>query len=103
MRKKESFYVYILASKRYGTLYIGMTSDLIKRVWEQKNGIIEGFTKKYNVHQLVYYERHERAETAIKRERNMKEWKRAWKIKLIEKDNPNWWDLYPSLAKRANG
>ncbi len=103
MTQKEAFYVYILASKRYGTLYIGMTLNLLKRIWEHKSGEIEGFTKKYKVDQLVWYERHETAESAIKRERNMKEWKRQWKIELIEKSNPYWHDLYTNLAKRANG
>jgi putative endonuclease len=98
--QKEAFYVYILASKRYGTLYIGVTSDLMKRIWEHKNGVVAGFTKKYKVHQLVWYERHESAESAMKRERNMKEWQRKWKIELIEKSNPHWVDLYESL-KRA--
>ncbi len=97
MKQKKDFYVYILASKRNGTLYIGVTSNLIKRIWEHKNGIIKGFTEKYKVSQLVYYEHHEIAESALKRERNMKEWKRAWKVELIEKINPNWYDLYPDL------
>jgi putative endonuclease len=89
--------VYILASERNGTLYIGVTSDLVKRVWEHKNNLIEGFTKRYIVHYLVWYELHENMDVAIEREKNIKEWKRAWKIKLIETDNPNWNDLYDSI------
>lgn len=77
--------VYILTSKRNGTLYIGVTSDLQKRVWQHREGILEGFTKKYNVKQLVYYEVHEQMESAILREKQMKKWNRAWKISLIEK------------------
>lgn len=92
MSEKNS-YVYILASKRYGTLYIGVTSDLSKRMYEHKQGLVEGFSKKYKTHMLVHYERHENAESALKRERNMKEWNRVWKINLIEKGNPNWRDL----------
>jgi putative endonuclease len=100
---KESFYVYMLASKRNGTLYIGMTSNLLKRIWEHKNGAAEGFTKKYRVHMLVWYEQHENAESAIKRERSMKEWQRDWKIQRIEENNPEWIDLYRGLARRGNG
>ena len=77
--------VYILSSKRNGTLYIGVSSDLVKRVWEHKNDIIEGFTKRYAVHQLVWYEVHESMESAIEREKQLKEWKRKWKLELIEK------------------
>jgi len=87
-------YVYMLASKKDGTLYIGVTSNLIQRIWQHKNNQTEGFTKKYNVHTLVYYEQHETMETAITREKQMKKWKRDWKIKLIEKDNPQWEDLW---------
>ncbi|MHB8910409.1 MAG: GIY-YIG nuclease family protein [Syntrophales bacterium] len=89
--------VYILASKRNGTLYIGVTSDLVKRVWEHNSDIAEGFTKRYGVHQLVWYELHENMESAIKREKQLKEWKRQWKLKLIEDTNPNWMDLYPDI------
>jgi len=87
-------YVYILASKKNGVLYIGVTSNLIQRIWQHKNKQAEGFTKKYNVHTLVYYEQHEVMETAITREKQMKKWKRDWKVKLIEKDNPQWEDLW---------
>ncbi|MEC9268863.1 MAG: GIY-YIG nuclease family protein [Pseudomonadota bacterium] len=89
--------VYILASDRNGTLYVGVTSDLPKRIWEHRNGVAEGFTKKFGVHRLVYAESHETMEAAILREKRVKEWKRAWKIALIEKANPQWRDLYDSL------
>jgi len=90
--------VYLLASQRNGTLYIGVTSDLIKRVWEHKQDSVEGFTKKYGVHDLVWYEQHEDMPTAIAREKTLKEWKRAWKLELIEKMNPEWKDLYEDLV-----
>jgi len=89
--------VYILASKRNGTLYIGVTSDLAKRIWEHKNNVIEGFTKRYNIHRLVWYELHENMESAINREKQMKEWKRMWKLELIENSNPDWQDLYDNI------
>ena len=91
--------VCIMASKRNGTLYIGVTSDLIKRAWEHKNGITGGFTKKYNVHTLVYYELFEDMRSAILREKQMKKWRRAWKIELIEKSNPAWRDLWPEIEE----
>jgi len=90
--------VYILASKRNGTLYIGVTSDLVKRIWEHKNNMVEGFTKRYGVHQLVWYELHESMEFAIQREKQLKEWKRKWKLELIESNNPNWQDLYHTIV-----
>ena len=89
--------VYILASKRNGTLYIGVTSNLIQRVWQHKNNQVAGFTQKYNVHTLVYYELHEVMESAILREKQMKKWRRDWKIKLIEKSNPQWDDLWLTI------
>jgi len=89
--------VYILASKRNGTLYVGVTSDLIKRIWEHKNNLVEGFTKRYNVHNLVWYEAHENMESAIAREKTLKEWKRIWKLELIESSNPDWNDLYDTI------
>lgn len=89
--------VYLLASQRNGTLYIGVTSDIVKRIWEHKNDAVEGFTKRYGVHTLVWYEAHETMESAITREKTIKVWKRKWKLKLIEKDNPQWIDLYDSL------
>ena len=90
--------VYILASKRNGTLYIGVTSALIKRVWEHKNNMVEGFTKRYSIHQLVWYELHESTESAILREKRLKDWKRSWKLNLIESSNPRWQDLYVTIV-----
>jgi len=90
--------VYILANKRNGTLYVGVTSYLVKRIWEHKNNIVEGFTKDYNVHQLVWYELHESMESAIIREKRLKDWKRAWKLELIEGKNPDWLDLYDTIV-----
>ncbi len=90
--------VYILASKRNGTLYTGVTSDLVKRVYEHKNGLADGFTKKYKVHHLVYFELHEDMYAAISREKQIKKWNRAWKLELIEKNNPAWKDLYGSIV-----
>ena len=89
--------VYMLASKRNGTLYIGVTSNLVKRIWEHENRTIEGFSKKYNVTLLVWYEVHETMASAISREKAIKNWKRAWKIKVIEAMNPEWRDLYDEL------
>ena len=89
--------VYILTSNKNGTLYTGVTSSLLKRVWEHKNHAVEGFTKKYGVHNLVWYELHETMESAIRREKLIKNWERAWKIKEIEKVNPEWKDLYSDL------
>ena len=83
-----------MASKRNGTLYIGVTSDLPARVWQHKNNMIEGFTERYNVHTLVYFEQHTSMQSAIEREKQIKKWNRKWKLKLIEKLNPNWEDLY---------
>lgn len=90
--------VYLLASKRNGTLYVGVTSDLIKRIWEHKNNVVEGFTKRYRVHILVWYEPHVSMESAIGREKAIKAWKRDWKLELIERDNPDWRDLYEDLV-----
>lgn len=89
--------VYILASRRNGTLYVGVTSDLIKRVWEHKSGVVEGFTMRHGVHSLVWYEVHESMATAIAREKAIKAWKRRWKLEIIERMNPGWRDLYPEL------
>lgn len=94
----KQFCVYILASKRNGTLYIGVTSDLLKRIWQHKNKLVEGFTQKYNVNRLVYFEIHPGAESAIIREKQMKKWKRAWKLRLIEGKNPKWKDLYDDIV-----
>ena len=90
--------VYILASRRNGTLYIGVTSDVVKRVWEHKGDFVEGFSKQYAVHLLVYFEFHERMEDAIPREKQVKKWNRAWKLRLIERVNPEWRDLYEDLV-----
>ena len=92
--------VYILASKRNGTLYTGVTSNLLKRVWEHKNNLVESFASKYGVHILVWYEMHDTMESAIQRENAIKNWKRAWKIKTIEELNPLWGDLYRDLIQR---
>jgi putative endonuclease len=89
--------VYLLASKRNGTLCVGVTSDLVKRVWEHKNGLVEGFTSRYGVHHLVWYELHGTMESAIQQEKRLKEWKRSWKVQLIEKSNPRWEDLHPKI------
>ncbi len=94
---KNQYYIYILANKRNGTLYIGVTSNLAKRVYEHKNNIIKGFTKKYNIHKLAYYEITNDVESAIRREKQLKNWNRKWKLKLIEKNNPEWIDLYFGL------
>ncbi len=93
----KQFYVYILASKRNGTLYIGVTSDLMQRVWNHKHKTVEGFTQKYDIDKLVYYEIHDDPDTAISREKQLKKWRRAWKIRLIEKMNPSWDDLYEHI------
>ncbi len=93
----KQYYVYILASKKNGVLYIGVTSDLVKRVYEHKNDLVEGFTKKYHVHKLVYYEENNDVYAAITREKRIKKWNRAWKVQLIEKNNSDWGDLYYNL------
>lgn len=94
---KENFYVYILASKRNGTLYIGVTSDLIKRIYEHKYEVTGGFTQKYGIKTLVHYEIFDDFQNAVAREKSMKAWKRNWKLELIEKNNQDWADLYDSL------
>ena len=90
--------VYILANRRNGTLYIGVTSNLIQRVWQHKNDLIDGYSRRYSTHTLVWYESHERMENAIVREKRLKEWRRTWKLELIEKENPEWRDLYPEFV-----
>jgi putative endonuclease len=95
---EKAFFVYLLASEVRGTLYVGVTSDLMKRVWEHKTKAVPGFTARYGVDRLVWFESHENAEAAITREKQIKEWKRDWKVNLIERDNPHWIDLYPSLG-----
>lgn len=96
-----AYYVYLLASRPQGTLYIGVTNDLTRRVHEHKTDAVPGFTKKYAIHRLVYFETHDSIEAAIVREKQIKEWKRDWKIQLLEKENPRWEDLYPSIAMNA--
>ncbi len=92
------YFIYILTSKRNGTLYIGVTNNLLERVNQHKNNLVDGFTKKYDVHNLVYYEAYKNIEDAIAREKCMKKWKRKWKLELIESSNPNWEDLYYTLS-----
>ena len=92
-----SYWVYLLASRKGGTLYTGVTNNLVRRVFEHKNDVVEGFTQKYGVHTLVWFESTESIEAAIQREKQLKNWKRAWKVALIEKENPNWQDLYGGL------
>jgi putative endonuclease len=89
--------VYILANGERGTLYVGVTSDLIKRIWEHKSGLVEGFTRRYRVHNLVWFEQHATMGSAISREKAIKEWRRAWKVELVETTNPTWKDAYPGL------
>jgi putative endonuclease len=94
-----TYFVYILASKRNGTLYIGITSDLARRIFEHKSGAIPGFTCRYRVNLLVYYEAYQEIGLALQRERNLKRWNRQWKLALIEKHNPEWRDLHEDLNK----
>lgn len=94
---QKQYYVYIMASKKHGTLYIGATDDLVKRVYQHKNNLVEGFTKKYNIHMLVYHESTSNASSMVTRERQLKKWNRQWKIELIEKFNPEWKDLYEEI------
>ena len=90
--------VYILASRERGTLYIGVTSDLPQRVWQHRTGQVEGFTRQYTVTRLVWFEAHEEMLSAIAREKRLKAWRRAWKIELVESNNPGWVDLYPGIS-----
>jgi putative endonuclease len=94
---EKHYYTYTMASKVYGTLYVGVTNNLLKRTYEHKNGLVKGFTKRYNVNKLVYYEECTDINAAIYREKQIKKWNRQWKINLIEKLNPQWQDLYDSL------
>jgi putative endonuclease len=94
----KAFCVHVLASKRNGTLYVGVTSDLVKRIWQHKNDVEEGFTKKYRVHTLVWFEQHGNSESALTREKQIKEWQRKWKLELIESSNPTWRDLYDEIS-----
>jgi len=97
MKKERSYYVYIMASGKNGTLYIGVTNDLIRRVYEHKNNTIKGFTQRYKVHHLVHFEDTNEISEAIKREKQLKWWNRKWKLRLIEETNPDWRDLYDDL------
>ncbi len=97
--KTDHYYVYILASKRNGTLYIGVTNNLVRRIWEHKNDLVEGFTKKYGVHRLVWYEIVDTPLAAITREKQLKKWNRVWKLRLIEEMNPDWKDLYVEITQ----
>ena len=90
-------WVYIMTNRPNGTLYLGVTSDIVRRVWEHREGLVEGFTKRYDLTRLVYAERHEEIAAAIRRERTMKHWPRAWKVRLIRKQNPDWDDLHETL------
>ncbi|MBT6033766.1 MAG: GIY-YIG nuclease family protein [Kordiimonadaceae bacterium] len=92
------YFTYIMASERQGTLYIGMTNDLVRRVWEHKNHCVKGFTTKYNISNLVWFEIHATAQSAISAEKRMKRYRRKWKVDLIEKENPNWIDLYDTIS-----
>jgi putative endonuclease len=92
------FFVYILASRRNGTLYIGMTDDLMQRIWQHRMEVVPGFTKQYGVKTLVWYERHETRESALMRERQLKKWNRSWKLRIIERTNPTWRDLWNDLS-----
>jgi len=94
----KAFCVYILASARNGTLYVGVTSNVLQRIWQHKEGLADGFTKKYGIGILVWYEQHDSADSAIAREKQIKKWNREWKIRLIEELNPYWNDLYPEVA-----
>lgn len=98
MQNKE-YYVYILASQKYGTLYTGVTNNLLRRVFEHKEGLIRGFTKQYGIKKLVYFEQHSDINEAILREKMIKKWHRDWKINLIERDNPHWIDLYSEILR----
>jgi putative endonuclease len=100
MRKEKIFWVYILASRIGGTLYIGVTNDLVRRVFEHQAELVGGFTKRYGAHRLVYFEQFSDIESVIRREKRLKKWNRAWKIRLIEEANPNWDDLFPAIANR---
>ncbi len=94
-----SYYVYVLASRPYGTLYIGVTNDIVRRVWEHRTGVAAGFTKQNDVKELVYFEAHATAIDAIRREKRLKQYRRDWKINLIERENPHWEDLWPSITR----
>ena len=90
-------FVYIMSNRKHGTLYIGVTADIVRRAWEHRTGYAPGFTRRYGLKRLVWFERHEEIVAAIRQEKNIKDWGRAWKVRLIEKTNPEWEDLYPTL------
>jgi putative endonuclease len=94
----RQFYVYILTNQRYGTLYVGVTNDLVRRVLEHREGVVDGFTKEHKLHQLVWYEVHDTAYEVITREKRIKEWRKDWKVNLIQSMNPAWEDLYAAIA-----
>jgi len=96
---EKASYVYILASGLNGTLYIGVTSNLIKRVWEHREGVVDGFSKQYSVKHLVWYEVHTEITEAIRREKQIKKWERRWKVEMIQKSNPRWRDLYADITR----
>ena len=93
------YYVYLLASRKHGTLYLGLTNNLIRRVYEHKNKVVQGFTARYDVKKLVWYETYDDPTSAITREKELKKWRRSWKVRLIEEDNPDWSDLYASITR----
>jgi putative endonuclease len=93
------FYVYLLASRKQGTLYLGVTKDLVRRTYEHKEKFVPGFTSRYDIRRLVWFEIYDDPTTAIEREKEIKKWRRAWKIDLIEKENPEWKDLYPEIIR----
>jgi putative endonuclease len=93
-----AYYVYLLASKKHGTLYLGVTNDLVRRVYEHRTKAAQGFTARYGVNKLVWFEIYDDAITAISREKELKKWRRDWKIRLIEEENPGWTDLYPGIS-----
>ena len=101
MQREHDYFVYILASKPRGTLYIGVTNDMHRRMIEHREGTAGSFTKRYNVTQLMWFEQHSDIHAAIQREKSLKLWPRAWKVNLIERDNPHWQDLYPAVAAGA--
>jgi len=96
-----AYYVYILASRRHGTLYIGVTNDLIRRAWEHREGVAEGFTRRHGIKNLVWFEEYAQITAAIQREKTMKHWSRDWKVNLIERSNPDWHDLFDDLASSS--
>jgi putative endonuclease len=93
-----AYYVYLLASKKHGTIYLGVTNDLVRRVYEHRTKAVPGFTTRYGIGKLVWFEIHDTAEAAITREKELKKWRRDWKIRLIEEQNPGWGDLYPGIS-----